>query len=178
MIVWQRTVVIEDARHSLGLLNRDGPWTHEADEYFGVFKDPTTEHTFLTFAWRSTSLSLCGYVGITKEHPYYGRRYNTKEMMNLGVHGGLTFTGKLDMTDVKHSDKHWWLGFDCAHAFDYIPMLDIVIHGVPEDTFLPILQGNDPHSYKNIGFVTEQIDHLGQQLVKVAHKSNMGMFNG
>lgn len=59
---------------------------------------------------------LCGYVGLPKWHPYYGKDYNG---IDVEVHGGLTFS---QQGDGERWDKDlWWLGFDCAHSQDLVP---------------------------------------------------------
>ena len=49
----------------------------------------------------------CGYVGVSKYHPWYGKDYNE---VDLDVHGGLTYAGM--------RDDLWWFGYDCAHLGD------------------------------------------------------------
>ena len=50
----------------------------------------------------------CGYVGVSKYHPWYGKDYNETD---LDVHGGLTYAGM-------RKDGLWWFGYDCAHLGD------------------------------------------------------------
>lgn len=50
---------------------------------------------------------LCGYVKIPENHPYFG-----EEEIIIDCHGGLTF-------NEMHEEQ--WIGFDCAHAGDYVP---------------------------------------------------------
>lgn len=66
---------------------------------------------------------LCGYVGIPKTHPFYGLDYDSEELNDIIIHGGLTFSSRVD----KYPD-HWILGFDCAHFDDkvYPKSLDFV----------------------------------------------------
>lgn len=52
---------------------------------------------------------LCGYVAIPIGHPLYQKEYGD---MDIDCHGGLTFGSCWD--------RHW-IGFDCAHSFDYVP---------------------------------------------------------
>lgn len=55
----------------------------------------------------------CGYVGVPKGHPLYGKQYTE---LDIAVHGGLTFS---DRGDGQYLDRrHWWFGFDCAHYGD------------------------------------------------------------
>lgn len=68
----------------------------------------------------------CGYVGISKNHRYYGKDYDD---LQLYVHGGLTYS-KLNPEFSIKSDK-WWIGFDCMHRedgkdFDLIRELSLV----------------------------------------------------
>ena len=103
--------------------------------------------------------ALCGYVGVSKSHPYYEKNYNE---VDVDVHGGLTFSDFCGETEesgrgVCHvSDNHekvWWLGFDCAHLFDVSPAYDY-------DLF--------ECSYKDISYVKLQVESLAKQIH--AHK--------
>ena len=51
-----------------------------------------------------------GYVKVPADHPWYGLDYND---IGADVHGGLTFAGQ-------DTESGYWVGFDCAHAFDKI----------------------------------------------------------
>lgn len=53
----------------------------------------------------------CGYVRIPKDHKYYKVPYQRLEH-RLTAHGGLSFSGELDGL------QGYYIGFDCAHAFD------------------------------------------------------------
>lgn len=55
---------------------------------------------------------LCGYVGVDKNSGFYGVDYSEIER-HINVHGGTTFTGHFDDSEL------WWIGYDCAHSFDY-----------------------------------------------------------
>lgn len=60
----------------------------------------------------------CGYVGVPKGHPYYGRNYNYMPD-SIEVHGGLTYcTDDEGCTYPVPSDGLWWFGYDCAHLYD------------------------------------------------------------
>jgi hypothetical protein len=71
--------------------------------------------------------ALCGYVGVPKGHPWHGKDHDD---IDADVHGGLTFAaacgGKIchdeKIETVANADV-WWLGFDCAHAGDFVPGL-------------------------------------------------------
>lgn len=105
--------------------------------------------------------ALCGYVGVPESHPYFEKGYDDVEVY---AHGGLTFADRCrpssegEHKGVCHSDKTavnatvWWLGFDCAHAGDFVPAYD----------------GDGYHdsydSYKNFGYVKNQVESLANQL--------------
>lgn len=58
---------------------------------------------------------LCGYIGVPKNHRFYGVHYMD---MDTNVHGGWTFSDFID------DDDWWYFGFDCAHVGDYIPAIE------------------------------------------------------
>lgn len=57
----------------------------------------------------------CGYVRVPLGHPWHGKSYND---LDVDVHGGLSFAEPDEPCDGPGTDADWWLGFDCAHAFD------------------------------------------------------------
>ena len=57
----------------------------------------------------------CGYVRIPAGHPWHGKHYDD---IAAEVHGGLTFADADVPCDAPGEDNDWWVGFDCAHAFD------------------------------------------------------------
>lgn len=66
----------------------------------------------LALAWR------CGYVQVPSDSALHGRRYQD---VDARVHGGLTFSESyVPARQVERGGGEWWLGFDCAHAFDEI----------------------------------------------------------
>lgn len=102
-----------------------GEWDDEPDK--AQWQDDATGLPCLIV--RGPSGSLCGYVGVPEGHPYFGKEYNE---CSVECHGGLTFSDFCaESTDPsKHichvpapgePDRVWWLGFDCAHLYDYSP---------------------------------------------------------
>lgn len=61
----------------------------------------------------------CGYVGIPKGHPDWGKGYDEVDIV---VHGGLTFSEQGDGSKNFPNKEKWYFGFDCAHVGDFIPM--------------------------------------------------------
>lgn len=112
--------------------------------------------------------SLCGYVGVERDHPWFGLTWDHGDV-DVRVHGGLTFADRC-MEDgapdavVCHvpqegrSDEIWWFGFDCAHAWDYAP--------ITEDYFekmLPPIPMPDK-IYRDFNYVIDEVQDLAQQL--------------
>lgn len=59
-----------------------------------------------------------GYVGVPKDHPYWGKDYNSIE--GVSVHGGLTYGA--DHLPMNEPDGYWWFGFDTAHSGDCVEL--------------------------------------------------------
>ena len=71
----------------------------------------------VSYEWITTHNGMgyrCGYVRIPKGHPWHG----IEEPENIEVHGGITFAEPDVPCDKGGEDNAWWLGFDCAHAWD------------------------------------------------------------
>lgn len=65
-----------------------------------------------------------GYVRVPEDHPWYGRDYDLIDDQ-VEVHGGLTFAGELSPDtyaarggSLDGIPDGWYVGFDCAHAWD------------------------------------------------------------
>lgn len=112
-------------------------------------------------------LSLCGYVGVPRSHPWYGKSFDD---LDVEVHGGLTFVGPCvghichdATTEPVANVDVYWLGFDCGHSFDFMPGLQkeirdgmAKIFDIPE-RMLP------EETYKNMDYVTEECRKLAAQ---------------
>lgn len=107
----------------------EGPWMTEPDK--PQWTDAATG--FVCLIIRNRMGALCGYVGVEPEHSFFEQKYNSEALNALKVHGGLTFSdhcqpGPIEQT-ICHipapgeSDNIWWLGFDCAHAWDFMPQM-------------------------------------------------------
>jgi hypothetical protein len=57
----------------------------------------------------------CGYVRVLPSHPWFERHYDD---IAADVHGGLTFSNHGKACPTHGREAEWWVGFDCAHAFD------------------------------------------------------------
>lgn len=131
-----------------------GEWDDEPDKV--QFQDHETGLPCLIV--RGNSGALCGYVGVTQDHPFYGRDYDD---VPVNVHWGLTFSDRCqhreDHTGICHipcegePDNVWWLGFDCAHSGDFCPSYSDM-YGFPGDV------------YRNIEFVKSEVECLARQI--------------
>ncbi len=128
-----------------------GPWDSEPDKIQYI-----DEETGLPCIIRRNDMgALCGYVGVSKGHPYYGKHWDE---VNPKVHGGITFTNKCqeDEHGICHKvesgedDDVWWLGFDCAHAGDFVPRHSRLM--------------NEFEKYRDVNYVKDQISFLAKQL--------------
>ena len=125
---------------------------------------------------------LCGYVGISKEHPYYnvssnGKRDEERNITGISpahacdVHGGLNFADFCANTDdesigICHTpcpgepDNVWWLGFDCGHFGDVSPG-ELKRKGAFRDI---------GEMYRSLSYVEQEVESLAYQLKRVKGK--------
>ena len=147
-----------------------GEWVEEPGEVLFEYKgmeckvtrrgiqEPGVKETFLFGG------HLCGYIRIPDNHPYHHKDY---EDIPIDCHGGLTYG--------ECSDKHW-IGFDCAHCFDYIPSTEYIkkiltMEGVLEPRpFYIKFKDNSffKRSYKNIAFCIKECQSIVDQLLALA----------
>lgn len=154
-----------------------GPWQTEPDKI--QFKDPETGLPCLIV--RNYMGALCGYVGVSKGHPAFGKHYNEVEDLVPGddyisAHGGLTFSDYCDEygaeeTSICHipepgePDHVYWVGFDTAHYMDVVPRMEADNRRRYEETGDDLWRRLDEHgTYKTIGYVTDEIANLAKQL--------------
>ena len=100
--------------------------------------------------------SLCGYVGIPRDHRFWGTEYNTHDELDDisdNVHGGLTYSRE-------ESDGWWYFGFDTSHADDFPPKIVelLISNGRKDFAFF------DCMNYRTWEFVEGEIHWLGKRL--------------
>ena len=137
-----------------------GPWARESDKY--QFMDEATGLPCLIV--RNELGALCGYVGVSEGHPAYQKDWDSVE---AEVHGGLTFADTCQ-PDAEHDichvveegedDKVWWLGFDTAHAGDYVPGYPVSVSKIFRD------RGD---RYRDVEYVRGQCRNLAAQLAEM-----------
>lgn len=133
-----------------------GAWNSEPDRV--EWRDSTTGLVCLALRQPSSG-HWCGYVGVGPEHPWHGKRGSEVEAK---AHGGLTFASgcqsaeKLGEHRVCHTPEAgepehlWWVGFDCAHAGDFRPVMSC-------------FERRRFETYKTLSFVQGQCASLARQ---------------
>lgn len=81
-----------------------------------------------------SSGAWCGYAAVTgPTHPWFGETEMAE--CNVDVHGGVTFASMCE-GDICHvprpgePDHVFWIGFDCGHAGDFSPMLELQLRSL------------------------------------------------
>ncbi len=133
-----------------------GEWNSEPDKR--QWSDPETGLPCLIV--RGPLGALCGYVGVSDGHPFFGKDYNS---VDVDCHGGLTFSNtcaNVEETEEGHyichvaepnePQKVWWLGFDCGHFMDKTPG--------------SFYAREDDGIYRNIAYVTDEVTKLAKQI--------------
>ncbi|HEY9803243.1 MAG TPA: hypothetical protein V6D25_23065 [Leptolyngbyaceae cyanobacterium] len=132
----------------------DGEWQQEPDRIEWVYLG------FPCLIIRQDAGWLCGYVGIPPTHPYYGKDVLDDELKFIPVYGKITFSKASHHSDNQSAVCHqllptdgnyWWLGFDCSHSEDVIPIM-VNFFNFGDST------------YKNMEYVKNQVESLAQQL--------------
>lgn len=158
---------------------RREPWKHEPDHVSSKTKDGY----HLVINRHFHFLTLNGYVGINKRHPYYGLSPWGNDL-DLEVHGGITFGDSGAGAVVPGFDESlWYFGFDCGHYMDYNPGLerDLRAAGIPRvapelanasfdgRSFSALLE--QMVQYRDIHYVSAEVQSLYRQLRRIANKA-------
>jgi len=116
---------------------------------------------------------LNGYVCVPVDHLFYQKEYQD---IDIDCHGGLTFG--------ECSDRHW-IGFDCAHSFDYVPSTEYMTKTAEwmkdfrdreEDWKKRFNLQDSPlfnRSYRNIQFCIDQCKSMAEQLVQTSSEKKI-----
>ena len=136
-----------------------GPWDNEPDRvewrYLGM----------PCLIVRGPSSALCGYVGVSPGHPWHGMGYDD---IDVSVHGGLTYSNKCQadghichVAKPGEPDNVWWIGFDCAHAWDLKPNYGATVKRLGA-VFFPMTD----EVYRDLGYVRAQVESLARQVAE------------
>ena len=121
------------------------PWFNEI-----LWDSEIREHAGLKFRVIRMSWGIWnGYVILPKGHIFYGKNIGDKEIEDLKVHGGVTYTdsGGNDWS----KDNDWIIGFDTDHRYDFSPDSRI-------RNFNIFLDGCK--NYKNHAYVVQETKNL------------------
>jgi len=146
----------------------EGPWNSEDDH--AVWVDPTSDLDCMIN--RGPSGALCGYVGVGPKHSLHGVSYGH---VDVDVHGGLTYSDACQENgEICHvpqpGREHdiWWFGFDCAHAFDLAPRIEMELDEAAKRMDRPrpeMPTGEWAKVYRDWAYVQDEIQRLAWQLV-------------
>lgn len=103
---------------------------------------------------------LCGYAAVPRGHPCYGKHYDHlpyEDLFTVDVHGGLTHSGEGD--GKFWTAGYWWLGFDCAHAYDLVPFME----DFTKRFMGPSLGG----TYRNFQYARQETKKLADEMAKL-----------
>ena len=135
-----------------------GEWTDEPDKI--MWSTIFNNYEYKCIIQRGKFGTLCGYVIINENHKAFNCNRDS-----LDVHGSITWCGGSIYEDLPLLLQTKWFGFDCAHMMDFMPFDPI------RDLFNAnrTANGNFPFTtsgktYKNIAFVTREIESLIKQL--------------
>lgn len=83
----------------------------------------------------------------------------------LSVHGGITWSGDpYNLRDCPAELGEWGFGFDCAHAFDFLPAMNALMKDIAPDLDR---SHHDRDVYVPLDYVQIECERLAQQLVEV-----------
>lgn len=159
-----------------------GEWTSEPDKVHWI--DPDTDLDCLMVR-NPRSGNWCGYVAVTEGHPFFAQPYDECRTGSgsddgwIDVHGGLTYSdfcaesddpsvGICHVPGPGRPHKVWWLGFDCAHAWDFSPGYAARYPDWP--------RGQD-EVYRDRAYVEAEVRSLARQIKGAATLLN-GQMNG
>jgi hypothetical protein len=123
-----------------------GPWNDEPNRE--EFKHAGLDCLLL----RGPMGAWCGYAAVKPGHKLYKKPYSEADVR---VHGGITYAEECQgeiCHETEEEDKVWWFGFDCAHAFDLVPLM-------------PFKQ--DHSIYRDIAYVRDETKRLAEQLAAI-----------
>lgn len=107
-----------------------GPWSREKNEYRFRF----CGYPCLVLRAINSGFHLCGYVGLSPGHPWHGHDRALESWWSVPSHGGITYT-RASHPETGEPTTEWWVGFDCAHWLDYLPLYALLRSGEPLEQF-------------------------------------------
>lgn len=144
----------------------DGPWQDEADKV--QWRDDATGFPCLIV--RGPLGALCGYVGVSQGHPWYGLNYSD---IDVRVHGGATFSafcrdhdddgkGICHVVDDGEDSRPWWVGFDCCHHRDFSPRYYADMRRIDGNT-ARLYKQQAWEIYRDMQYVKREVEGMAKQ---------------
>ena len=146
-----------EAKHKMKLFFAVRPWEDEPDHAEWI-QEPSGYKCRIRR--NETTGTLCGYVGIPKEHRFWGVGYDSDEEIHAiaeDVHGGLTYSQQGD-------DGWWFFGFDTAHTEDFAPKIVELLLSTNYEFKDNGLRFHNCMNYRTWEFVEYEIYWLGMRL--------------
>jgi len=138
-----------------------GEWDNEPDDFEWIHEE-SGYHCILK---RNHSGVWCGYVMVPDGHPYHGLEYMDDRVIDLYVHGGLTYSAPAG----DEGGHPWTFGFDCAHYMDVMPALEATVKTLQKKSGTRMPKFRMPgSSYKNMAFAKAETESLADQLFKLS----------
>lgn len=129
--------------------------TITTNQYTKVIKDWTTESGLRAVILLVRGSHHCGYVELPEHLGKPG--YDESPIMELNVHGGVTYAGNLTEMDNKYV-----VGYDCAHYGDYMKC--------PEElkgTNMEKLWAFDDGIWRDEEYCTNECEELAKQISEI-----------
>jgi hypothetical protein len=141
-----------------------GPWSDEPDKAQWI-----TAAGYDALIVRNSSGVLCGYVGVPPSHPCYEKSAFDLDLM---AHCGLNYSdhcanwgddelGICHIAEQAANADVWWLGFDCAHAFDLVPIAQKLFIELGFNSLF------DTCMYRDFSYVQDVCESLAAQLAAI-----------
>ena len=111
-----------------------------------------------------------GYCSVPRSHPFFNKPYDHHSLATILVHGGLTYSGKLEWASEyieEITPNLWWFGFDCFHSLD-LPDPELMRNTALQEIKQTNIQGR---TFKDFNYVKENCNDLATQLSKSLYNS-------
>ncbi len=126
-------------------------WTHRGVPCFAIRVE-------MTGTW-------CGYVVPEPGHPWHGKGFDDEELRAVNVHRGVSWarTSSEGPRSLVIREEHWVVGFDCCHAFDFMPGMraHLAARGCDLGPRTPL----PGEAYRDLAYVREQTNEMAEQLI-------------
>lgn len=147
-----------EAHHKMKLFFAVRPWENEPDHAEWI-QEPSGYKCRIRR--NEGTGTLCGYVGIPKEHRFWGVNYEESDgelnEIEVDVHGGLTYSAEGD-------DGYWYFGFDTSHTEDFAPKIVELLLSTNYEFKDNGLRFHNCMNYRTWEYVEDQIYWLGKRL--------------